>query len=344
MAEAKTSADPMYPILFTIPGINLPIYSYGVMLGVSLIVGWYVVLGLGKRDGLSREWMSSCYIWTAVFAILGARILYIVTNPDEFQDPLRILQFREGGLVAYGGFIGGTLGSWWMARRHRKNSGADFLTWADAVVPSLSSGLVFTRIGCLLYGCDFGGRIGADAPGWLRSIAIKFPNWATRFPDLAKKYEGGSGCSGPLHGSPAWNWHVQHYDLPGDARWSFAVHPTQIYESLVGLSLFAVLMLVRWKARRFTGQLFLLFVMMYGVIRALLETVRDDPERGAVLSLSTSQAIGIASTLAAGWFYFRLRRRALADPAHAIWHGSGGTEDEADAPAAPKRRRPGRRR
>jgi len=332
----------MHPILFTIPGINLPIYSYGVMLGVSLIVGWYVVLGLGKRDGLSRDWMSSCYIWTAVFAILGARILYIVTNPNEFEDPMKIFQFREGGLVAYGGFLGGTFGSWWYARRHRKNPAVSFLAWADAVVPSLATGLLFTRIGCLLYGCDFGGRIGEHAPKWLRAIAIKFPNWATSFPNLAKKYQGGSGCSGPLHGSPAWNWHVEHYGLSPDAKWSFAVHPTQIYESIVGLTLFGVLLLVRWKARRFTGQLFLLFVMLYGIIRALLETVRDDPERGGLFSASTSQIIGVASALAAGWFFLRLRRRAIENPVGAIWHGTA--TDEPAPEAAPKRRRPGKRR
>lgn len=333
----------MHPILFTIPGINLPIYSYGVMLGISLIVGWYVVLGLGRRDGLSRDWMSNCYISTAVFAIVGARLLYVITNPNEFEDPLQVFQFREGGLVAYGGFIGGTFGSWLHAYRHRKNPGVSFLAWADAVVPSLATGLLFTRIGCLLYGCDFGGRIGADAPGWLRAIAIKFPNWATRFPSLAKKFEGGSGCSGPLHGSPAWNHHVEHYGLSPDANWSFAVHPTQIYESIVGITLFGVLMLVRWKLRRFTGQLFLVFVMLYGVIRALLETVRDDPERGGILSASTSQIIGVGSALAAAWYFTRLRRRALEDPASAIWHGTA-TDEAAPAPAAPKRRRPGRRR
>ena len=36
----------MRPVLFRIPGIDLPLYSYGVMLGLSLIVGWYIVLGL----------------------------------------------------------------------------------------------------------------------------------------------------------------------------------------------------------------------------------------------------------------------------------------------------------
>ncbi|MBI2895430.1 MAG: prolipoprotein diacylglyceryl transferase [Deltaproteobacteria bacterium] len=309
----------MYPIMFTIPGLNLPIYSYGVMLGVSLIIGWYVVLGLGKRDGLSREWMSSCYVWTAVFAIIGARLLYILTNLDEFQDPKRMLEFRQGGLVAYGGFLGGFFGSWWYARRNRSNPRVDFVTWADAVVPSLATGLLFTRIGCLLYGCDFGGRITSESPGWVRSLAMKFPNWATRFPEMAQRFRGGSGCSGPLNGSPAYGWHVKHYGLDQAAHWSYAVHPTQIYEAAVGLFLFGVLMLVRWKLRRFTGQLFLVFVIMYGIIRTLLEFIRDDPERGGIQSASTSQIIGLGTAILAIVGYYYMLRRAKAHPDKALW-------------------------
>src|SRR4051794_23070420 len=36
----------------------VPIYSYGVMLGLSLVVGWYLTLGLAERDGLPKETMA----------------------------------------------------------------------------------------------------------------------------------------------------------------------------------------------------------------------------------------------------------------------------------------------
>ena len=58
---------------------NLPIYSYGVMLGLSLVVGWYLTLTLAERDGLPKEVMANCYVVTAIAAIIGARVLYIVT-------------------------------------------------------------------------------------------------------------------------------------------------------------------------------------------------------------------------------------------------------------------------
>ena len=63
---------------------NIPIYSYGVMLGLSLVVGWYLTLGLAKRDGLPPETMANNYVVTAVVAVIGARVLYILTNLHEF--------------------------------------------------------------------------------------------------------------------------------------------------------------------------------------------------------------------------------------------------------------------
>src|SRR3954467_8209792 len=78
---------------------NLPIYSYGVMLGVSLVVGWYLTLTLSERDGLPKETMANCYVVTAIAAILGSRVLYIVTNLDEFRvnqhDPSTAIDFAS---------------------------------------------------------------------------------------------------------------------------------------------------------------------------------------------------------------------------------------------------------
>ena len=61
---------------------------------------------------------------------------------------------------------------------------------------------------------------------------------------------------------------------------SFPVHPTQLYESLVGLALLGLLLWQR-KHMRFRGQVFFLFVFAYGFLRFLLELWRDDVERGS---------------------------------------------------------------
>jgi phosphatidylglycerol:prolipoprotein diacylglycerol transferase len=80
-------------------------------------------------------------------------------------------------------------------------------------------------------------------------------------------------------GSPAWVQHVQQHLLDFDAPGSLPVHPTQIYESLVGGLLLVLLFAVR-RTLKFRGQVFLTFTFAYGVLRFLLEMIRDDSERG----------------------------------------------------------------
>ena len=146
---------------------NVPIYAYGVMLGISLVVGWYLTLPLSERDGLPKETMANCYVVTALAALAGSRILYAITNPDEFKSVTDLFALRNGGLVAYGGFIGGLLGSWaFLAPKKIR-----LLAWADDAVPSLASGLMITRIGCYLFGCDFGQRLPDNAPHFLKTLS-----------------------------------------------------------------------------------------------------------------------------------------------------------------------------
>ena len=262
----------MHPILFRLPlpGWNLPwlgklaslpIYSYGVMLGLSLVVGWYLTLRLADRDGLPPDEMANCYVVTAIAALIGARLLYVVTNLDEFHSLGDWFAFRRGGLVAYGGFLGGFLGSWAYLRRHQ----LALLPWADVAVPSLASGLFLTRIGCYLFGCDFGKRLPDGAPALLKRLGT-FPQWPP-----------GTLDSGT--GSPAWYQQVERHLIgPGDVV-SLPVHPTQLYESMLGLLLLGMVLWQR-KHRRFPGQVFLTFTFAYGAARYVLEIWRDDVERG----------------------------------------------------------------
>jgi phosphatidylglycerol:prolipoprotein diacylglycerol transferase len=246
---------------------NVPIYAYGVMLGVSLVVGWYLSLPLAEKDGLPKETIANCYVVTALAALVGSRVLYAVTNPDEFKSFADLFALRNGGLVAYGGFLGGLVGSWAFLSPKKIR----LLAWADDAVPSLASGLFITRIGCYLFGCDFGKRLPDGAPHWIKTLGT-FPHWPA-----------GTLVSGD--GSPAYVRHLDVYrGTPLETELvrmnaSFPVHPTQIYESLVGVLL---LVLLLWQRRytRFRGQVFLLFVFAYGMLRFILEIWRDDVERG----------------------------------------------------------------
>ena len=239
---------------------SLPIYSYGALLCLSLVVGWFLTLRLGERAGLPRELSANCYFVTALAALAGSRLLYVLTNLGEFHDLLDALAVRRGGLVAYGGFLGGFGGAFWYLRRR----GVALLPWADVAVPSLASGLLLTRIGCYLFGCDFGKPLPSTAPAWLKRLGT-FPRWPS---DVL----GGAG-------SPAWLQHVDLRGLSVSSTASLPVHPTELYESLVG----GVLLLLLWwlsRQRRFPGELFFAFTFAYGYLRFLLEVVRDDSERG----------------------------------------------------------------
>jgi phosphatidylglycerol:prolipoprotein diacylglycerol transferase len=242
---------------------KLPIYSYGVMLGLSLVVGWYLTLGLAERDGLPKETMANNYVVTAIAAVAGSRILYILTNLHEFDTFASFFAMRKGGLVAYGGFLGGLAGSYFFLRRHK----IPLLPWADVAVPSLASGLMITRIGCYLFGCDFGQPLSENAPGWLKKLGT-FPHWPEGMVDAGS-------------GSPAWSQHRNAGLISPTAEASLPVHPTQIYESLVGLALLALLLWAR-KKQKFRGQIFFLFAFAYGVARYMLEILRDDAERGSI--------------------------------------------------------------
>ncbi|HVJ21107.1 MAG TPA: prolipoprotein diacylglyceryl transferase family protein [Polyangiaceae bacterium] len=238
----------------------LPIMSYGALLAASLAAGWILTLRLAERAGMARDVAAHAYVVTAIAGLVGARLLYVVTNPGEFQSLAEIVALSSGGLTAYGGFLGGFAGAWWSLRR----LGAPFLLWADAAVPSVALGLALTRVGCYLHGCDFGRPLSEQNASLLRKLGT-FPRWA----------DGVLAGSG----SPAWVDHVLRKGLSPAAPSSLPVHPTQLYEALVGVGLFA-LSLFWFPRRRFAGELFLIVVFAYGGARFMLELFRDDAERG----------------------------------------------------------------
>lgn len=286
----------MHPVLFEIPTPwgSQYIYSYGVMLGLSFVMGWQFVMHFGvKHEGIERKTLETCFLVTAVSAIVGGRLLYVLTNMEAFEEqPLyQLVNLRAGGMVAYGGFLGGAVGAAVYLRFKR----VPFLAFADPAAPALAAGLACTRVGCYLYGCDFGKRLPANAPGWLKDLGT-FPRW-DQFGER-------------LSGSPAWSLHVDLYDLSREATHSYPVHPTQLYEVTAGLLLLAMALFI-FRRRRFRGQVILTLAMAYGVYRFFFEYVRDDPQRGEAFGFSTSQLISLALVPVAAVTYSVMRKNPL---------------------------------
>lgn len=268
----------MQPILFELP-FGIPVYGYGLMLFVSVVAGRLLAVHLAERDGLDPALMNRATVWALAGALIGARLLYVVTNLQEFSNPFNAFAFWNGGVVAYGGFLGGFAGTVAFCRLHR----VSLLRWVDCVAPTLCLGLALTRVGCLLAGCDFG-------QPWNGPWAIEFPA-----------------------GSVAFNQQVVQGLLDEGATQSLAVHPTQVYESLAGLVLLVMVFAVR-RRRAFPGHAFMAFVLGYAVLRSAIEVVRADFGRGALGPLSTSQVIALITFISASVFMYVQRRRASTVP------------------------------
>jgi phosphatidylglycerol---prolipoprotein diacylglyceryl transferase len=271
----------MHPILINLPIVNHPIYAYGAMLGLAFISGWYLGMYFANREGIPYKVTYNTYVIVIICSLIGARVAHLITNPDTWG-----LLHERGffgalfatkceGLVAYGGYIGGVLSAWVYFRLKK----LDFWSIVDCTTPSMVLGLGLTRIGCFLAGCCHG-------------IPTNLP-WGISFPP----------------GSPA---SYAFLDRALAARLpSPPVHPTQLYESLLGFVLFP-LSIWALKRRKFTGQAFLLMVPLYAVGRFLLEFIRGDTDRGTVFGLSTSQFVGVVLIVAVIGLY--LWRRNLGTP------------------------------
>jgi phosphatidylglycerol:prolipoprotein diacylglycerol transferase len=321
---------------FAHPWPPVPIYSYGVMLGTSLVVGWFLVMRFAAEDRMDPQEAGTIYMWSAVWAIIGSRILWfinVLTDPTQPNvSMLDLFKIWQGGLVAYGGMISGFLASWYGCHKRK----IPLLKWADVSAPSVVLGTGITRIGCFLFGCDYG--------------KVSTLPWAVRFP--------GPNPLAP-HGSPAWQHHVDTDALVRTATHSLPVHPTQLYESLSSLLLFGLMMLLR-RRRKFSGQVFLGWVLGYGIVRPLIEIFRDDDDRGLYtfpftehLKFSTSQYIGGISVILGLALLVSLVRRYRRDPdSLRLWltpalspaggsggQSGGGSNTGSDRPANKRRKR-----
>lgn len=144
----------MFPTLVRIGSFH--IYSYGLLLFISFLIGTKMVEIRAKRFGVSGESITNLALLTLIMVVLGARLLYVIFHWGEFnRDLLGIIAFWRGGLgglMFFGGFILAlVVGILYV--RHEKMPIYKIL---DAIAPSLVLGEGLTRIGCFLNGCCFG--------------------------------------------------------------------------------------------------------------------------------------------------------------------------------------------
>lgn len=272
----------MYPELFEVRGFVVT--SFGLMMFLSFMSGaWIVSLQL-RRRGLEPEFAWDVLVWVALGGIVGAKLYYLALHwQDVVADPVGQLTSRAG-LVWYGGLIGGILAYLWQVRRHRLPTGAMF----DATAPALGLAYAVGRIGCFLVGDDYGVPTGS----W---VGVAFPRGAP--PSTAGYFRSIGVEVDPAVANTA----------------VLSVHPTQLYEAAAGLLIFVVLWRLSSRALR-SGQLFGLFLVLYGIERFLVEFVRAKGDR-IVFGLSTSQVASLVALSAGVYLWQRRAERARIGPA-----------------------------
>ena len=267
----------MYPIIFDFGVISIfgfefhpVINSYGFMLMMAFYSCYYFLNKDLNRLGYDAKLASDIVFAAAVGGILGSKIYYLIENFERVKaDPTGMI-FSGAGLVFLGGLMGGTLGVTYVIKKNKLS----WIKFADIVAPLLILGYAVGRVGCLLVGDDYG--LPTNVP-W----GIAFPN-----------------------GLPPSTYSVfQSYypwvNLEGFSPGVLKVHPTQIYESVIGFGIFYYLYQKRSKVV-IVGSLFFTYLIFAGVERFFIEFLRVNSKY--LFGLSGSQLISLIMILIGAWF------------------------------------------
>ena len=222
----------------------LEVTGYGIMMVVAFLVGGWLIARQLREAGLKDDYAADMVAAAVIGGIIGAKLWYVALtgNPDAFLS--------RGGLVWYGGFIGGALAvilnSW--------RVGVPLRWTMQLAAPALAAGYALGRVGCFLVNDDYGRP--TDLP------------WGVKFPEGLPPSTAGNLKN--LFGIP----------IPGglDPSTVLAVHPTQLYEVAAMLVAFAVLWSLR-KGGRPVGWLFGLYLVFAGIERFLVEIFRAKDDR-----------------------------------------------------------------
>jgi phosphatidylglycerol:prolipoprotein diacylglycerol transferase len=141
----------VYPELFSIGPIT--IYSYGVLLAASYLLGLWLAMRRAKQWGLDPTRVLDLGIYIIIAALIGAKLLRLIVDFDQFSSsPQDLLSLARSGGVFYGGLILAVVVAFWYIAHHR----LPFWTTCDVFAPGIALGHVTGRLGCLAAGCCYG--------------------------------------------------------------------------------------------------------------------------------------------------------------------------------------------
>lgn len=250
---------------FTVFGFFISLY--GVIIAIGVMAGITIAAHLAKKTGQDPDDYWDFAIYAVIFALIGARIYYVVFEWDSYKDNLlEIFNVRGGGMAIYGGVIAAFITLFVWCRIKKK----DPRQVGDTAMAGLLLGQVIGRWG------NFTNRevFGEYSDGLL---AMRIPLEAVR--DRTDITDNISA-----HIAQGTNY--------------IQVHPTFLYESALNLLLMVVILLY-FRHRKFRGEICLMYLGGYGIIRFFVEGIRTDRLKFAGTDIAVSQMLGISLFVAA---------------------------------------------
>lgn len=253
------------PQTFTIFGIE--IYLYGVMIALGGILGIFMAEYAAKVNGMKSDDIWDFALIAIICSVIGARLYYVVFEWDSFKgDLLSIFNLRQGGLAIYGAVIAAFITLFVYCKIRKQNP----FRLGDCGVQGLILGQILGR-----WGNFFNREVFGEYTDNL--LAMRLPVEAVRDrADITQNIQA--------HMAEGTNY--------------IQVHPTFLYESLLNLALL-VFMIVWHRRKKFNGEICLLYLGGYGIIRFFVEGIRTDQLKLPGTDIAVSQMLGISLFLVA---------------------------------------------
>ncbi|MGM9624073.1 MAG: prolipoprotein diacylglyceryl transferase [Eubacteriales bacterium] len=248
---------------------------YGIIITIGIIVAVALICRNAKKEGYTTDDVLDYAIWVVLFGILGARLYYVAMTWGRYESFLDVFAIWNGGLAIYGGIIGGALTILVISYLKGKNT----LKFFDMVAPGVMLAQAIGR---------WGNFFNAEAYGSI-----------LKYEFLGKTFETSrfAGMAIP------WIMTIQ---TDAEAIATYA-HPTFLYESLWNILGFILIML-RYRNKKFDGQILFSYIVWYGFGRMFIEGFRTDSLY--LGNVRISQLLAIGCVIFGVMFYHLLRKKA----------------------------------
>jgi len=152
-------------ILFTIPYLNFAIYIYSLLFAVGFIGGYYLFYHSIKKHFYyfdpkldpslytvkARAFADKVLFCFVLATLIGARLghMFFYESPMRYlQNPLEILNFRQGGLASHGAAVAIIIALIVLARKIKKKiPNMSFISLLDMIAMPTAFAAIWIRVG-----------------------------------------------------------------------------------------------------------------------------------------------------------------------------------------------------